>query len=49
MIEMLNIFDIFHNSHLFTGKGYGIRRVGQGWARGVPRTELRFVDGWDMW
>ena len=26
------------------GKGYGAGRVGQGWAHGVLKTELRFVD-----
>ena len=30
------------------GKGYETGRVGQGQACGVLRTELRFVDGWDM-
>ena len=29
------------------GLGYGTGRVGQGRVCGVPKTELRFVDGWD--
>ena len=29
-------------------KGYRTGRVGQGWAHGVPKTELRFVDRRDM-
>ena len=32
-----------------TRKGYGTGRVRQGRVRGVPKTELRFVDGWDTW
>ena len=30
------------------GKGYGMGRVGEGRAHGVPKTELRFLDRRDM-
>ena len=30
------------------GKGYGTGRVRQGRACADPKTELRFLDGWDM-
>ena len=30
------------------GNGHGMERVGQGWAYGVPKTELRFEDRMDM-
>ena len=29
------------------GKGYGTGRDGEGQVRGVPKTELRFVGGWN--
>ena len=29
------------------GNGYGTGRVGQGWAYGVPKMELRFEDRMD--
>ena len=30
-------------------RGYETGRVRQGRVRGVPKTKLRFVDGWDTW